>query len=185
MEYKVKTVSEKKKTSKGGFYYKVTLTDGEKDYPIVLFDKEIQLGDIVSGEMGRYKEKFKTYDFTIDHIEKTSKEEIPEKPKKENLTEKNLSEAQKQSYIIFESIFSSICNLNKVELPEAIATAWQIQRYLTTGKWELLCLPEQRKQIVAKYKSLEVARAIVYAKYSKPYLHLLTYKEAQEMLREG
>jgi len=175
MIYTVKDIKNVGLTKKGGKFSQVILTDGKDDYAVTIFDKEIMKGDKVDGVMGEYNDKFNNYKFKVNSIQRTAN------------SVKGTSDDERQSNIAFESFYASTCQLfsGKGEIGKAIAVTVQLHHYLTTGEWIMLATPEQIKSIVGKFGSLEIARGIVWEKYHIPYLHLLTYQQAQEVLSEG
>ena len=172
MIYTVKDVTDRKDTGKWKFS-KVIITNGEQEYTVTIFDNSIKAGDKVDGELGAYNEKYSNWKFKLNKIIATP-----------NSQPIRTTDDTRQSNIAFESFYASSCNLlqKSGDVGEAVAVTWQLHRYLTTGEWVLLCSAEQRKSIVAKLGSIDIARSIIFDKYKKPYLHLLTEKEAQEVL---
>jgi hypothetical protein len=175
MIYTVKDVVDRKTSGKWKFS-KVVLTDGDKDYNVTLFDLTVQAGDKVDGMMGEFNSQYNNYKFKLNKI-------IPS-TNTPTYANKVMTDDKRQSNIAFESFFASACNLlqGTGETGEAIAIAWQLHNYLTTGEWVMMSTPEQRKSIVAQLGGIEIARNLVFEQFHKPYLHLLTHEEAQEVL---
>ena len=176
MIYTVKDILGRQTTGKWKFT-KTILTDGQNNYNVTIFNPDVQVGYKIDGELGDYNQKYDNYKFKTNKIIPSGGETIAP-------AGKITTEDKRQSNIAFESFYASSCNLlqKSGDIGEAIAVTWQLHTYLTTGEWILMCSAEQRKNIVAKLGSVDIARGIIYDKYHKPYLHLLTEKEAQEVL---
>ena len=173
MIYTVKDIVDK--TNKGK--WKITraiITDGQNDYKVSFFNQYINVGDKVDGKLGEYKEQYKEYGFRVNKVITTDES-------KPSATSDDI----RQSNIAFESFFASASNLlqKSGDVGKAIATAVQLHTYLLEGKWILLSTEDQHKKLVAKY-GIDGARKVAYERYGKPYLHLLTFDEAEALLND-
>ena len=174
MIYKIKDIKDTRMSKTGKKMIMAVLTDGKKDYNVTLFDVDAMVGDEVDGKMGEYDEKWKNYKFRLLKVKHT-------KDSKAGITDD-----ARQSNIAFESFYASTANLLQGKNEgKVIAITWQLHTYLMKGKWILLASDEQVKKIMAKFKDYDVARKIVFDKYNVPYLHMLTYEQAEEILKDA
>ena len=133
--------------------------------------RKVKIGDVLYGELGRYDEKYKKYKFKVSKVE-GSKIEHPAPDMDE-----------KDKRITMLSLLNTGASFEKEE--GAIFAFMEVAfNRIYNGKYILLCSAEQRKKIVAKYGNIEQARWVAYGLFKKPYLHLLTTEEAEQMLSE-
>lgn len=157
--------------------YKVVVAneDGE-EFPISLWHA-VKTGDTIEGEMGDVNE-YEEYKFTEKNPPKPA-------PKAAASTDDNFSENQNR--IARESVLGSIAELfaNRKEI-----SAGEFFQYVEQGinivfnrPLQRFCTAEQRKALVVAVGEDE-ARNIAYINYGKPYLHLLTFSQAETILND-
>ena len=160
------------------YNWKVIAEADGKEYAFTLWKsaslQSVKIGDEIEGELGSYNDKYGTYTFKL-------KNSTAPKKTVSSVTDKDIR-------ISLLSLLSSGVNLEAKKKEPDIGAVYQFveqgKSVIYDDKYILFCTPEQRKAIVSKYKSASEAEYMAYAKYGKPYLHLLTYEEAKEMLDE-
>ena len=175
---------------------KVTMRDGGgTEYTTILFGKEEAfVGDTVEAQMGEYNPTYKNYSFSVKSI-KHGDNPPPNKqaePKMKTESSGNSSGSGNDNLTITRlAIIKAVGQLfmgkgNEEDVGLYLSIADQMVEWATTGRiTEPRINAAKRKEIVAHFNNnVEVARAASIRIANKPFLHMLTDAEAEDILME-